>query len=201
MIRRRDIAWVAVWALGTVGAAALIWGSGRSVANDVQTPPAPVFQTDGVNVRIEPIAEAPLRLGEPARVRLVAENPGSADVSSRVRVQLMATAPSSPLSRVLPFPRSFYECERDLIVRAGQSLVVELTSEQPVPAGSITAVISDAARSQQEPAGNSVPVHALTAPGAVVFGLGSTVPEGQVAQAQVNLAQVNLAQVQVSVHP
>jgi hypothetical protein len=191
MIRRCDVAWVALWAAGTVGAAGLLWGPGETIATDVAVDqPVPMLQLDGVQVRAEPAAA--FEAGEPARVRLIASNPSKADVTTRVRVRFTSLAPASPMSRRPSFPQSFYDREHDLIVQAGKTVELELASETPTPPGSIAATLMPAKPAAQQPqqsaaqAGqplsDAVVLTTLAPPGAVEFPLGASAVPGAAPQ-------------------
>lgn len=144
MTSRRDIAWIGVWAMATLAGLAVLRGPTQSVATErfeLAVLPQPALAIDGASVRLETISDAPLEAGKPARVRLTASNPSPAQVTARVHVSLTATEPASPMLRVMPFPRSFHECTQTLIVQGGQTMSVEITSDQSVPVGTISAVV------------------------------------------------------------
>lgn len=186
MADRPNLAWIGIWAVGTIGVAALLWGPMSSRAQEgaeIEQPAEPVLIQDGVRLRIALAPEAPLELNQPPRLVLTATNPTAEDITTRVRVQLTSQQPSSAWSRVASFPEPFHTTDVQIAVKAAGSTTVAIVSDQPAPAGVITARLleaTDAAASDDQPASKLTMLAA-----GVTFPLGSTVPDAtaEVAQA------------------
>lgn len=176
MSNQLKLVWIGIWALGTIGVCTLLWGPVQSRAQEAKQadqPAEPVFVADGVRMQIALAPDTPLAVTQKPRLVLTATNPTADEVTTRVRVQLTSQRPSSPMSRMISFPQMFYEQEVQIAVKAGQSASVTIDSDQPVPAGVITARLTRPADGENAAAGDTPNTLML----GVAFPLGSTVDD------------------------
>jgi len=82
--------------------------------------------------------------GDKPAFEITAHNPSGETVEARVVVGISASAPVSPMSRMLPVPRSLWSHESAVRLSPGETKTVTVVSEAKLPEGqSIRITLSD----------------------------------------------------------
>lgn len=137
---------VVVWAAGAFAATlALLLPPALQAVDPTPggTVTTPALTVNGVSLSIRPLAPT-TRPGPAPVIELVAANPTAAPVGLTYEVELLATAPSSPMSRVMVMPRSLYRtppAENRLVLEAGQTRTIAIASGATLAQGEIQVIV------------------------------------------------------------
>jgi hypothetical protein len=72
---------------------------------------------------------------EMAALQIAARNPTRQSVETRVRIKVLASAPASPLARMLPSPQAIWSQEWAVQLDPGESKIAVLPTDVKLPAG------------------------------------------------------------------
>ncbi len=82
--------------------------------------------------------------GDRPSIEIVASNPTDKPVDAVVWINILATRPTSPLSRMLPTPRPLWSHSQAFSLKAGETKTVTIVSGASLPGGeSISITMSD----------------------------------------------------------
>jgi hypothetical protein len=134
-----------VWAAGAFAAtlALLLPPSLQAVDPTPGGVTTPALTVNGVSLSIRPLSPT-TRPGPAPVIELVAANPTAAPVGLTYEVELLATAPSSPMSRVMVMPRSLYRtppAENRLVLEGGQTRTIAIASGATLAQGEIQVIV------------------------------------------------------------
>lgn len=161
---RREISIVALWTLGTLGAAAFLAPSSLTASDPAVTPQA-VVEVDGVTLSLLPKPE--LAAGQKPSVVLLAKNNSNKPATAAYSLRMLADPPVSPWSRMVPTPKTVWHTKGSVQLAAGESREITIATDTDIPQGNnATFLLAPAAAPQNA-------IRALTLPGAATIAQGN----------------------------
>jgi hypothetical protein len=129
----------------TLGLASL-WAGGRADAGPLAVKPViarPEFTSQGCKFVLKADKAAYEPEDSPV-FEISATNTTGADVKAKVWINVLATAPSNPMSRMMPRPRSLWSQVVAFNLEPGESRTQKVTCEAKLPAGqSVSITLGD----------------------------------------------------------
>ena len=99
----------------------------------------PTLTSLGCTFSIAAIEEA-IKAGDKPTLKLTATNPTDEPVEATVSVNMTSMAPMSPLSRMMPMPRSLWDRECTVGLKAGETKTLTLSPDVELPAGQVVSL-------------------------------------------------------------
>ena len=146
---RRDIVNVAAWALGTFGLALVACLPPTSHAVDGPQAKAEKIDVPKLNVKGCSLSlklaqredGSAYKPGDTPAFELTATNPTDANVDIAYKITLMGIRPESRASRMPTMPRSFWQQDRSISLKAGETATVRIVPDTTLPASQSVSVV------------------------------------------------------------
>ena len=99
----------------------------------------PTLTSLGCTFSVAAIEEA-IKAGDKPTLKLTATNPTDEPVEATVTVTMTSMAPMSRMSRMMPMPRSLWNRECEIGLKAGETKTLTLSPGVELPAGQVVSV-------------------------------------------------------------